>query len=102
MSSHNVAPSVADRWRFALEVAQEAGRHTLQYFQQGILVERKGDNSPVTLADRQAEQLARQRIGQRFPHDGILGEELDETPGTSGYRWIIDPIDGTKTFIAGV
>jgi histidinol phosphatase-like enzyme (inositol monophosphatase family) len=54
------------------------------------------------VADRQAEQHLRQRIAAAFPADGILGEELGEQPGTSGYRWILDPIDGTKSFIHGV
>jgi histidinol phosphatase-like enzyme (inositol monophosphatase family) len=93
---------LVDRWKFAVELAKAAGRHTLNYFQQDILVERKGDHSPVTIADREAEQLARERIAQAFPHDAILGEEFGEVAGTSGYRWIIDPIDGTKSFIAGV
>jgi histidinol-phosphatase len=91
-----------DRWTFAVELAKAAGRHTLNYFQQDLQVERKSDRSPVTIADREAELLARQRIQQTFPADAILGEEYGETSGKSGYRWIIDPIDGTKSFIAGV
>jgi histidinol phosphatase-like enzyme (inositol monophosphatase family) len=93
---------LADRWHFAVELAKAAGQHTLRYFQQSFAVERKGDNSPVTIADREAEQLARERIAQAFRKDAILGEEFGEVPGSSGYRWIIDPIDGTKSFIAGV
>jgi len=93
---------LADRWKFAVDVAKAAGKHTLQYFQQSFQVERKGDNSPVTIADREAEQLARERIAKTFPHDAILGEEFGEVAGSSGYRWIIDPIDGTKSFITGV
>jgi histidinol-phosphatase len=90
------------RWQVAQEVACAAGRHTLRYFQTAIGFERKSDHSPVTVADREAEQLARTAIEKAFPHDGILGEEFGEQPGTSGYRWIIDPIDGTKSFIGGV
>jgi len=60
------------------------------------------DDSPVTLADRQAEELLRGRISVAFPADGVFGEECDERPGTSGFRWILDPIDGTKSFIHGV
>jgi histidinol-phosphatase len=56
----------------------------------------------VTEADRGAEQLIRRRIAESFPHDAILGEEFGESPGTSGYRWILDPVDGTKSFIHGV
>jgi histidinol phosphatase-like enzyme (inositol monophosphatase family) len=88
---------------FAVAAAREAGRLTLTYFQQSDLaVDRKADRSPVTEADRSAEQLLRKRIGERFPQDGIVGEEFGETPGRSGERWILDPIDGTKSFICGV
>lgn len=91
------------RLQLALLAAREAGDITLRYFQQtGLAVERKSDASPVTIADRQAEEHLRKRISERFPDDGILGEELPDRPGTSGYRWILDPIDGTKSFIAGV
>jgi histidinol phosphatase-like enzyme (inositol monophosphatase family) len=87
----------------ALEAALEAGRHTLRYFRQAELhVDRKADASPVTIADREAELLLRERISAAFPDDGILGEEFPERPGTSGYRWILDPVDGTKSFIHGV
>ncbi|MGE3776398.1 MAG: histidinol-phosphatase [Pirellulaceae bacterium] len=88
---------------FALEIAQQAGALTLRYFQTDQLsVERKSDNSPVTLADRAAEQLLRGRIQQQFPHDGIVGEEFGTHAGSSPFTWILDPIDGTKSFIAGV
>jgi histidinol phosphatase-like enzyme (inositol monophosphatase family) len=96
-------PDLTVRFEFALAVAREAGRSTLAYYQSDSLaVELKSDASPVTVADRQAEKLLRDRIGQKFPHDAILGEEFGEQPGTSGYRWILDPIDGTKSFVAGV
>jgi histidinol phosphatase-like enzyme (inositol monophosphatase family) len=93
---------IADRLQAAVEFAQEAGRLTLQYFARPIAVERKSDDSPVTIADRQAEQLLRQRIAEAFPDDGIIGEEFGEQPGTSPYSWVLDPIDGTKSFICGV
>src|SRR5579871_2437535 len=94
---------LTDRLKFAVDAAREAGQLTLRYFQTADLkVELKGDTSPVTIADRQAEQLLRDRIARAFPNDGILGEELAEQAGTSGYRWILDPIDGTKSFIHGV
>ena len=87
----------------ALDAAREAGRHTLRYFRQTeLVVDRKADLSPVTIADREAELLLRERIAAAFPDDAILGEEFSERPGTSGYRWILDPIDGTKSFIHGV
>jgi myo-inositol-1(or 4)-monophosphatase len=60
-----------------------------------------GDFDPVTAADKAAEQEIRALISESFPGDGILGEEFGDTPGTSGYRWVIDPIDGTRAFIAG-
>ena len=91
------------RLALAVEAAKEAGRITLKYFRRDDLdVELKCDDTPVTAADRQAEEHLRQRIAAAFPDDGILGEELAEQPGTSGFRWILDPIDGTKSFIHGV
>lgn len=92
-----------DRLSFAVEIAQEAGRLTLDYFDRPSLrVERKSDGTPVTAADRGAEELLRGRILAAFPDDAILGEEFPDSPGTSGRRWILDPIDGTKSFIHGV
>ncbi len=91
------------RLHLGLTAAREAGRLTLDYFQrQDLQVELKADDSPVTIADRGAEQLLRDRIAEAFPQDGILGEELAERQGTSEFRWILDPIDGTKSFIHGV
>jgi histidinol phosphatase-like enzyme (inositol monophosphatase family) len=87
----------------AVDMALAAGQLTLKYFQQrNLQVERKADRSPVTIADREAESLLRDRIQREFPRDAIIGEEFGETSGTSGYRWILDPIDGTKSFIFGV
>lgn len=86
----------------AVELAKLAGKSTLQYFGKQVDVERKGDNSPVTIADKQAEQLIRGQLQQRFANDAILGEEFGELAGSSDYQWIIDPIDGTKSFITGV
>jgi histidinol phosphatase-like enzyme (inositol monophosphatase family) len=74
----------------------------LNYFRRGVDYERKSDQSPVTIADREAELLVRERLKIEFPHDAVLGEEFGESPGTSGYKWVIDPIDGTKSFISGV
>ena len=67
-----------------------------------MTVELKSDDSPVTVADREAEQLLREAITDSFPEDGIVGEEFDDKSGTSPYRWILDPIDGTKSFVHGV
>ena len=94
---------IDDRLQHARQIAHEAGRLTLRYFQTADLaVEQKNDFSPVTVADREAEQLLRQRIAERFAGDAILGEEFPEQPGSTGYRWILDPIDGTRSFVRGV
>jgi histidinol-phosphatase len=93
---------VDTRLEAAKQFAVEAGKLTLDYFQKGVTVERKSDNSPVTIADREAEKLLRRRIAERFAQDAIVGEEFDDVEGTSGFRWILDPIDGTKSFISGV
>jgi len=99
----NLPQEIRQRLDVAVDVALSAGRITLEYFRREDLeVERKGDDSPVTVADRRAEEHLRRRIAEKFPDDGILGEEMAEKPGTSGYRWILDPIDGTKSFIHGV
>lgn len=102
-SSPDCSAEIADRYEFARAIARQAGQLTLRYFRQpGVATERKGDNSPVTVADREAELLLRKRIGERFPEDAIVGEEFPDRVGSSGYTWILDPIDGTKSFIAGV
>lgn len=91
------------RLEFAVEIAKLAGELTLEWFRKPTLsVERKGDGSPVTAADQAAETLLREKIAAQFPDDGILGEEYGEMPGTSPYKWVLDPIDGTKSFITGV
>jgi histidinol-phosphatase len=90
------------RYEFALQIARQAGQLALRYFDTNLPVELKQDSSPVTRADREAEALLRSSLLQTFPGDGFLGEESGTTPGSSGYRWIIDPIDGTKNFVRGV
>lgn len=96
-------PNLSPRLAFAVDIAREAGQHTLKYFRQSELqIDRKADASPVTVADREAELLLRERIAASFPDDAIFGEEFPERAGSSGYRWILDPIDGTKSFIHGV
>ena len=85
-----------------MQLAWEAGRATLRYFQAGVSVELKADATPVTAADREAEEIIRSGLQQAFPQDGVLGEEFGEIPGSSGRCWIIDPIDGTKSFVRGV
>jgi histidinol phosphatase-like enzyme (inositol monophosphatase family) len=84
------------------EVARAAGDTALRYFRTGVTVESKRDGTPVTVADRAAEQVARDWLRARFPDDGILGEELGEEHPGARRRWVLDPIDGTKTFVRGV
>lgn len=99
MSSHE---ELKARYEFARQIAHEAGQLTLTYFQQSIDVDRKDDGSPVTIADREAESLLRRRILEHFPSDGIVGEEHGTQDGTTDFCWILDPIDGTKSFVSGV
>lgn len=88
---------------FAVETATAAGKLTLEYFQTGVQPDFKADDSPVTIADREAEALIRARIEKKYPNHAIVGEEYgrSEDAGAS-YRWYIDPIDGTKSFVRGV
>ena len=88
---------------FAKETAWQAGQLTLGYFQTGIRPDFKSDDTPVTIADREAERLIRGRIEQHYPGHTIVGEEFgkDET-AVATHRWFIDPIDGTKSFVRGV
>ncbi len=89
-------------YSFAIDLAQRAGKNTLRYFQKTFDIHQKQDTSPVTEADRSTEDFMREEIEKRFPRDAILGEEFAEKQGSSGYRWILDPIDGTESFIRGV
>jgi histidinol-phosphatase len=90
------------RYEQGIEFARRAGKVALGYFDKGVAVETKGDESPVTIADREAEKCLRQAISAAFPGDGFLGEEFGDTPGTTGFRWIMDPIDGTRSFVRGI
>lgn len=94
--------NIAGILEFALETMYSAGRITLGYFQAGVDVERKGDNSPVTIADKSAEQAVREALTRYFPAHGIVGEEFGRSNEGARYQWIVDPIDGTKSFIHGV
>jgi len=88
---------------FAVRTAHEAGRLTLGYFRTELQPEMKADDTPVTIADRKAEELIRRRIEQRFPGHRIVGEEFGTTGAdASAPCWWIDPIDGTKAFVRGV
>lgn len=81
--------------------ARRAGELALSYQQQGLSAEMKADQSPVTIADREAEKLITALLAEAFPDDGLLGEEGARRPVGSGRRWIIDPIDGTRDFSRG-
>ena len=95
-------PEWRARYEEGILAAQAAGKLALEYFDTDVAVITKADLSPVTIADRSAEELLRKHLTTRFPDDGFLGEEFGETPGTTGYRWIIDPIDGTRSFIRNI
>lgn len=84
------------------ELATLSGQVAFSYFGKSPAIEHKSDGSPVTVADRTAEEFARGWIERRFPDDGVMGEEFGETNPSARRRWIIDPIDGTKAFIHGV
>jgi len=88
--------------QFSVQLAREAGSITEGYFKGPLSPARKADNSFVTEADRETERHLRQSIERLFPDDTILGEEEGEKQGASGRRWIIDPIDGTYSFVHGV
>lgn len=92
---------MSPRLAFAIDAVVQAGRSTLAHFQNGVEVESKADETPVTVADRDAERMLRLLIERQYPDDGILGEEEGET-GSAADRWVVDPIDGTKSFISGV
>lgn len=94
--------TLRDLLDFAVDLAWRAGRVTLAYYQTGVAAESKADASPVTIADREAERLLRERIEARFPEHGIVGEEFGVTRPDAQYRWVLDPIDGTRPFVHGV
>ncbi|MEN0020967.1 MAG: inositol monophosphatase family protein [Planctomycetota bacterium] len=104
MAEEFVARSdLAERLRFARHAAIEIGDGTLDlFFDRSFGVDRKADGSVVTEADRNAEKRFRELVSEAYPDDGVLGEEFGETAGNSGMRWIVDPIDGTASFVAGV
>ncbi|MGH7459315.1 MAG: histidinol-phosphatase [Longimicrobiaceae bacterium] len=87
---------------FAVGLARRAGQLTLEHFQSGTASEIKADGTPVSAADRQAERSMREEIERRFKDDGIVGEEFGESRPRARRRWILDPIDGTRSFLRGV
>jgi histidinol phosphatase-like enzyme (inositol monophosphatase family) len=90
------------RYEFSLRIAEQASQLVRGHFQRGVEHERKSDATPVTVADRAAEELLRREIEAEYPEDGIIGEEFGTKEGSSSYRWLLDPIDGTKSFISDV
>jgi histidinol-phosphatase len=98
-ADRNVLAGLLD---FSIDLAVRAGEIVLPHFLERAAPERKPDGSFVTAADRAAETFMRERIAQAYPDDAILGEEFGATQGSSGRRWILDPIDGTFSFVHGV
>lgn len=86
----------------AAELARHVGAVAFSHYRSVLSVETKADGSPVTVADRAAETAAREWLSAHFPDDAVLGEEFGERPGSSGRTWVLDPIDGTKSFVRGV
>jgi histidinol-phosphatase len=97
-----VRPDWRNRYETAVAAATAAARVAMRYFDGAFTVEHKADESPVTVADRETETLLRAKLAAAFPGDGFLGEEHGAEPGTTGFRWIIDPIDATRNFIRGI
>ena len=93
----------AQRVQLGLELAEQVGQMSRAYFdERSLQVHTKLDGTPVTEADRQIELSMRTAVAADFAGDAFVGEEYPDTEGSSGYRWIVDPIDGTKSFIRGV
>jgi len=88
--------------RSAAEIAAQSTAWTMKHFRRAVAVESKADASPVTVADRSAEAGIRAAIAERYPQHGIMGEEHGTTGAGREHVWVVDPIDGTKSFIAGV
>ena len=99
--------ALSQSYSFA-ELSEFAGRMTdasrqviSRYFRQSLSIDAKGDETPVTVADRETERALRDMIGERFPDHGIFGEEFGEENTDNRYTWVLDPIDGTRSFITG-
>lgn len=102
MPAERRRPEVRELHDFAVELAHEAGDLTMRYFGGIVDHDPKGDGSPVTVADREAERLIRAKVEARFPDHSILGEEYGESNPGARVRWILDPIDATRSFMRGV
>ena len=95
-------PEWRSRYEKAIDITRRAGKVALSHYETNLTIECKGDLSPVTIADRNTEQALRTGILEAFPGDGFLGEEYGDAAGTTGFRWILDPIDGTRSFVRGI
>ena len=95
-------PTPEELLKAALEISESAAAIPMRYFRSGVAVEDKPDESPVTIADRETEEHIRRAILERFPSHGIFGEEFGRQDTASPYTWIVDPIDGTRSFICGM
>lgn len=100
--NHPTEKTLRELHDVAIEAAWQAGQITLSHFQTALDVEWKPDESPVTMADKASEQRIREVIQRYYPSHTLVGEEYGETSGSSPYRWIIDPIDGTRSFARGI
>ena len=100
LTAASPAPA-ADFVALANRLADESGKVIAKYFRSGFHIEDKSDASPVTIADKEAEQAIRAILAKERPDDGIHGEEFGSAKGKSGYLWVLDPIDGTKSFATG-
>jgi histidinol-phosphatase len=86
----------------ATDAALSAGKILSRHFRDGVAADAKADGTPVTIADRESERELRRVLGKAFPSHAVLGEEEGEKAGDADWRWIVDPLDGTKTFVHGV
>lgn len=97
-----VMNDLRDDLEFALSLADDSRAIIRSHFGSAMKVEWKGDNTPVTRADRAVEEALRARMAATTPGYGVIGEEFGREPGSTGREWVVDPIDGTKAFIHGV
>ena len=88
--------------RIAKQAAEKAGEIQLSHIHKLLRIENKSDSSPVTQVDKLCEETIRDILRKHFPADGFLGEETGFDPGTSGRKWIVDPLDGTRPYIHGI
>jgi myo-inositol-1(or 4)-monophosphatase len=93
--------SMPEFLRFTKYLLQESSKIIKQYYRTPLKIESKEDLSPVTIADKKTEELLRNLINQHYPDHGIIGEEFGEQSSESEYQWVLDPIDGTRSFISG-